>query len=126
MKKILLLSLLIFTALNADYLSDGNKAYEQGDKKKASQLLKQACDGGDAGGCSNLGLLYRNGEGVRQDKKKASQLFKKACDGGNTGGCSNLGFLYENGIGVRQNKKKGLHNFTNKLVMVDMMVGVIT
>ena len=55
------------------------------------------------GGCHNLGVLYQNGQGVKQDYQKAVQLLQKACDGGEAGGCSLLGVFYETGQGVRQN-----------------------
>ena len=38
------------------------------DKFKAVELFTKACDGGNAIGCFNLGVMYSNGEGVRQDK----------------------------------------------------------
>jgi TPR repeat protein len=71
----------------------------------------KACDGGYAIGCSNLGSMYLNGDGVRQDKFKAVELYTKACDGRNAGGCSNLGVMYDNGDGVRQDKSKALQLF---------------
>ena len=41
---------------------------------------KQACDVGDGAGCFNLGLLYGNGEGVKQSYSKAADYYRKACD----------------------------------------------
>ena len=35
----------------------------------------------------NLGLMYENGQGVKQDYKKAKDLYKKACDGQLQVGC---------------------------------------
>ena len=54
-------------------------------------------------GCSLLGFLYYEGQGVKQDYQKAAQLLQKGCDGGEAGGCSLLGVFYETGQGVRQN-----------------------
>ena len=42
---------------------------------------------GDAAGCSVLGDLYYNGEGVKQDYKKASEFYSKACEMGEAKGC---------------------------------------
>ena len=57
------------------------------------QQYKNACDGGNARGCFNLGLMYYKGRGVKQDDFKAKELYGKACDGGCAGGCYNLGFM---------------------------------
>jgi TPR repeat protein len=70
------------------------------------EQLAQACDGGDASGCSNLGNMYYKGDGVEQNKGLAEQLFSKACDGGGASGCSNLGNMYYKGDGVRQDKAR--------------------
>lgn len=40
-----------------------------------------------AGACNNLGVLYYNGDGVKQDYKKAMEFFGKACDLGEQKGC---------------------------------------
>lgn len=61
------------------------------------EIDRQACDGGDMGGCLNLGVAYANGEGVKQDKSKAKALFGKACDGGSQKGCGYYKILNEEG-----------------------------
>ena len=50
---------------------DANKAYKQGiafhnnkEYDKAFESFKKACDGGEMGGCFNLGIMYDNGNGV--------------------------------------------------------------
>lgn len=53
---------------------------------------------GYADGCNNLGVLYANGQGVRQDKGAAKEYFGKACDLGNQGGCNNYKILNEQGL----------------------------
>ncbi len=58
----------------------------------------KAYDGGYAIGCSNLGSMYLNGDGVRQDKSKALQLFGKACDMKDEDGCKNYAILKNQGI----------------------------
>jgi len=48
---------------------------QAGENTSRINRLKKACDGGDAGGCTNLGLMYVKGTGVRQDKHKAVQFY---------------------------------------------------
>ena len=52
----------------------------------------------------NLGLIYDNGEGVRQDYSKAAQWYEKAANQGIAEAQFNLGLKYNNGEGVRQDK----------------------
>ena len=68
----------------------------------------QACNGGDASSCFNLGVMFASGDGVEENKARAVQLFEKACDGGEAQGCSNLGFMYSKGNGVEQNKARAV------------------
>ena len=97
MKRILVLLVVLFSIVFSKDLTElGDEAYYKGDYQKAAQLLQKACDGGNALGCYNLGVLYAKGQGVRQDYQKAAQLYQKACDGGNAVGCYNLGVLYKN------------------------------
>ncbi|MEA3490494.1 MAG: SEL1-like repeat protein [Campylobacterota bacterium] len=55
------------------------------------ELLGQACDGGYAAKCYDLGVIYHKGHITNQDISKAKKLFRKACDGGDTRGCSAMG-----------------------------------
>ena len=104
MKRLLVLLVVLFSiGFSKDLTELGNEAYDKGDYQKAAELYQKACDGGDAGGCLNLGVLYKIGQGVRQNYQKAAQLYQKACDSGEAKGCSNLGVLYHNGQGVKQN-----------------------
>ena len=54
--------------------------------------------------CYNLGVMYVEGQGVREDYHKARELYKKACDMKNGFACNNLGALYGKGQGVKQNR----------------------
>ena len=104
MKRILVLLVVLFSiGFSKDLTELGNEAYNKGDYQKAAQLYQKACDSGEAFGCSILGVLYKNGQGVNQDYQKAAELFLKACNSGEAFGCFSLGILYETGKGVRQN-----------------------
>lgn len=74
---------------------------------RSAAYYRQACDGGEALGCFNLGVSYATGEGVALDVSKAAVLFRKACDGGDAGGCAGLGNLLYLGLGIAPNKLEG-------------------
>lgn len=78
MKKILLIVMLL-TGTNI-VLSAGSEV----------ELLGQACDGGYAAKCYDLGVIYYNGHIINKDTLKAKELFRKACDGGYAQGCAAL------------------------------------
>jgi TPR repeat protein len=56
-------------------------------------LLRLACDLGDADGCFLLGVKLGN-------NKEGAAAYESACDGGNALACTNLGWMYERGAGV--------------------------
>ena len=62
--------------------------------------LRSCGEQGDVDAQYNLGLRYRNGEGVPKDDAEAVRWFRLAADQGYAGAQSNLGLLYANGDGV--------------------------
>lgn len=74
-----------------------NHYYKKLEFHLAARMFQNACDGGDARGCTHLGQMYESGQGVAKDVNRAEQLYLKACDGGDTRGCTNLGFMYASG-----------------------------
>jgi hypothetical protein len=66
-------------------------------------------------GCSNLGISYAKGKGVKQDDFKAVVFFQKACGLNDGGGCSNLGVSYEYGKGIRKSGIKALEYYGKAL-----------
>ena len=52
------------------------------DYERAAKLFQRACAGGEMPACTNLGILYKVGEGVSQDEMRAERLFALACNGG--------------------------------------------
>lgn len=60
------------------------------DYKRAAAAFLISCDGGFAGGCFNLGDMYRTGVGVPKNDARAAALYRQACDGGDSTGCYNL------------------------------------
>ena len=88
---------------NRGYADLGEVYYKLQDYFNAKKYSEIACDKGNSRVCFYLGVMYSNGEGVRQDYAKAAKLYKKACDMKDSDACNNLGFLYGNGLGVKQN-----------------------
>lgn len=99
------------TALGEEYASGNEEDKINKNLAKAVLFLSKGCDGGIAEGCFNLGIIYENGQGVKQDYFKAVELYGKACDGGEAKGCFNLGAMYVNGQGVRQSRTDALKYF---------------
>ncbi len=86
----------------AGNFEDGLKAYDDGEYKKAATLWQKAADQGNASAQYNLGVMYKNGQGVKQDYFKAKELYQKAADQGSAGAQLNLGVMYDEGYGVKQ------------------------
>ncbi|GAA8311539.1 hypothetical protein HpBT189_02430 [Helicobacter pylori] len=84
----------------------GIKSYEKQDFSQARKYFEKACGLNNGGGCSNLGVLYQNGQGVEKDLIKAAYLYSRACELKDGWGRSFLGVLYYNGDGVKQDFKK--------------------
>ena len=81
-------------------------AYKQGNYSQAAKLSEQACNSRFAPSCTDLGVLYEDGQGVKQDYLQAKKLYEKACDNGSQRACHNLALLYKNGKGVKQDNKQ--------------------
>jgi len=118
MRKIILL--LIFTqcfAFAKDYYNYNvaKAADYDGDYKKAVQYYQKSCqDDKIAAACSNLGILYHQGLGVKQDYSKAKKYFEKACNDKSDEiavACYGLGLLYNDGQGVKQDHLKAKEHF---------------
>jgi len=68
MKRILVLLVVLFSiGFSKELIELGDEAYDKGDYQKAAELYQKACDGKVAFGCSDLGVLYADGQGVKQD-----------------------------------------------------------
>lgn len=102
--KLLLLSVLVTTpaVVNADIVPvpAADAAYGARDYAKAAKLWDEACRGGNATGCFELAIMYRDGEGMKVDEAKMLSLYEQACKGQDGRGCFNLSFVYAEGRGV--------------------------
>ena len=94
-------------------LGDAEGCYVLGlklrDDKEVAAAYEQACDGGYAQACTNLGWMHENAHGVNKDPAAAARLYKRGCDGSpcsapNNLGCVNLGRAYRDGTGVEKDR----------------------
>src|SRR5512137_2660697 len=74
------------TSVRADF-NEAEKVYDQGDYVTALREFKAD---GSPRSLNNVGLIYFNGEGVRQDKAEAARWFRKAAEAGNMEAQMNL------------------------------------
>jgi len=58
-------------------------------------ITLEACDLGNAGGCSDHGYAFENGIGAKKDLAQALVFYTKGCAGKNLLSCSNAGFASE-------------------------------
>ena len=108
MKKIISIFLLLLITLSSGVhadLQEGLDAYQSGNYSLALKHLEKAAEQGDASVQFLLGVMYVNGEGVRQDQKAAVKWYRKASEQGNDSAQFNLGNMYAEGRGVRQDDK---------------------
>ena len=70
------------------------------DAVAARAVLAEACKGGFAMSCRNLGVLYREGEGGSRDATAAARTFRRGCDLGQNEACAELAGHYLDGSGV--------------------------
>ena len=61
---------------------------------------RKAAEQGDASAQYNLGVMYRDGNGVPKDLAKAVEWFRKAAEQGYPNAQYNLGVMYQDGDGV--------------------------
>ncbi len=79
---------------------EGVAAYNRGDYATAFREMKPLAEQGLAGAQHNLGLMYRNGQGVPQDDAEAARWYRKSAEQGHANAQYNLGVMYAKGQGV--------------------------
>ena len=78
---------------------------------EAVPYCEKACNLNNGLICGVLGILYDEGQGVKQNYQQAKTYYEKACNLNEGLGCSGLGFLYAEGQGVRQSKRTAKEYF---------------
>ena len=82
-------------------LGNGVAAYESGDYTAALQILRPLAKHAQAQ--FYLGLMYREGKGVKQDYAVAVTWYRLAADQGYAAAQRSLGLMYLGGLGVPRN-----------------------
>ena len=83
----------------------GTSRYQEGDYEGAFEYWTKAADLGDFDAHYDLGLMYKNGEGVEEDKEKMAYHWEKASIGGHPQARYNLG-CYEERHGTMERSVK--------------------
>jgi TPR repeat protein len=96
---------------DAPLFEQGLAAYKSGNFSLAAELYLRACDRGHHQSCTDLGLMYYNGQGVTKDLNRAADLYKRACDAGGAPACTNLGWMYARGEGVPKDTSRAADLF---------------
>lgn len=89
------------TALADDY-NDGLNAYNKKDYVTAIKLWKPLAKSGHVLSQYGMGILYDNGQGIKQDLKMAHKWISRAANQGNVVAQSQLGSMYIFGRGINK------------------------
>lgn len=81
---------------------EGVDAYAKGNFAAALEKFRPLAEDGNALAQFNLGVMYRQGQGVAQDDKEAVAWWSKAAEQGHVEAQDNLGLRYARGQGVTQ------------------------
>lgn len=84
-------------------LEDGLLAAQNGDFKRAHDLLLPEAEKGDAVAQYNLGMMYARGDGVARNPSEAVRWWRKAAEKKFAPAQNNIGFAYQTGEGAELN-----------------------
>ena len=87
----------------AQQFQQGLEATMRGDYQTAFKLWLPMAEQGYAGAQFNLGVMYENGDGIKQDDFEAVKWYRKAAEQGYAGAQFNLGVMYANGKPIQHN-----------------------
>lgn len=91
-----------------DAMENAREAYFEGDYLRALSTWRPLAEQGDARAQNNLGILYRNGEGLVQDFAQARAWLLRSAAQGHAQAQYSLGVMYDFGYGVPQNYAEAL------------------
>jgi TPR repeat protein len=81
---------------------DALSSLDRKDYISAAKGFRLAAEQGEASAQFNLGVMYRQGQGVLQDDAEAVKWYRLAAAQGHADAQFNLGVVYDNGQGVLQ------------------------
>ncbi|GJL83141.1 MAG: hypothetical protein DHS20C01_27750 [marine bacterium B5-7] len=96
----LVVLLSVSNSVIAQTFQDPLDAYIRGDFVNAREIWKPMAERGNAIAQTNLGIMYRYGDGVHEDNTEALKWFRLAAEQGDELAQFNLGVMYAEGIGV--------------------------
>jgi len=84
--------------------------WHQTEKEYAPAMgyFKQTCDGGLMEGCSEVGFMHEEAQGVYRDYDEAMSFYLKACEGEAMSGCYHIGALYAGGLGRKMDYARAI------------------
>ena len=68
------------------------------DPSRAASLFTRACEASQASGCTNLGRLEEDGQGVVRNITAAAEHYRRGCELGSAGGCRNVAGTIREGL----------------------------
>ena len=97
------------TALSPEEMfQNGLEHYDKKNYTEAVKWYRKAAEQGLATAQCNLGICYRNGDGVTQDYYEAVKWYRKAAEQGLARAQNNLGLCYEYGDGVTKDSTEAV------------------
>jgi len=116
-KILIIIFCLNIQVVSANELEKGMFALEMEDYDRALYYLSFEAAQGNPIAQYNLGLMYKNGVGVKIDKNEAVGWFILASNNGHMLGKYALGLAYYHGSGVRTNFQKSMNLFLDASYM---------
>jgi TPR repeat protein len=99
---------LAFTPLAAQDFNKGLDAYNSGDYAAALREWRPLADKGNAVAQTELGWMYKEGQGVLQDYAEAVRWYRLAAEQGDDRAQNYLGYMYDFGLGVPADDAEGV------------------
>ena len=85
------------------------------------EQTKQLAEQGDVEAQNRLGVIYYDGEGVKQDKDEGVRWLTKAAEQGHPSAQYDMGFIHYNGNVVEHDKAESLRWFTKAAEQGDLL-----
>ena len=115
------------------YISDCNRHFKNANYIDAVKSCEKSCNQDNGEGCTKLGVLYYNGQGVHTSKQQSAYYLQKGCNLGYQNGCDYLKGIKNIPLGsstTPQSNQQKQFNITAFLIVIGpiillILVGVI-